>query len=110
MNVLVIDVGGSHVKLARSGIDQSRKFDSSPDLAPTRLIDQVHALTSDCEYGVVSLGNRLYLAVVRSTTFPPNRRSPPRKFIRISPSDPVIYPRHFDWALACVSLIGVQMR
>jgi len=56
MNVLVIDVGGSHVKLARTGVSESRRFDSGRDLTPARLIEQVHALTSDWEYEVISLG------------------------------------------------------
>jgi hypothetical protein len=56
MNVLVIDVGGSHVKLLATGQTEPRKFDSSPDLTPGRLVEGVHELTSDWEYDAVLLG------------------------------------------------------
>jgi polyphosphate glucokinase len=32
MNLLVVDVGGSHVKVLVSGQTESRKFDSGPTL------------------------------------------------------------------------------
>jgi polyphosphate glucokinase len=56
MQVLVIDVGGSHVKIAASGADDPRRFDSSPDLTPGRLVAAVQEQTSDWEYEVISLG------------------------------------------------------
>jgi polyphosphate glucokinase len=56
MNVLVIDVGGSHVKLALSGNADARRFDSAPDLSPTQLIQQVQTHTADWTYSVISLG------------------------------------------------------
>ena len=34
MNVLVVDVGGTHVKVLASGQSEPRKFDSGPDLVP----------------------------------------------------------------------------
>ena len=34
MNVLVVDVGGTHVKILVSGQNESRKFDSGPKLVP----------------------------------------------------------------------------
>jgi hypothetical protein len=48
MNVLVIDVGGSHVKLACTGAAESRRFDSSSDLTPQTLLNQVREITADC--------------------------------------------------------------
>lgn len=56
MNVLVVDVGGSHVKLLASGQDEPRRFDSGPDLTPRGLIDGVHGLTADWAFDVIALG------------------------------------------------------
>src|SRR5438105_2230912 len=41
MNVLVIDVGGSHVKLLATGHSEPRKFDSGRHLTPAGLVEQV---------------------------------------------------------------------
>jgi hypothetical protein len=56
MNVLVIDVGGSHVKLARTGKRRSRRFDSSCDMTPMDLLAEVRLRTADWTYDAVSLG------------------------------------------------------
>ena len=56
MNVLVIDVGGSHVKLCISELAEVRRFDSAPDLTPRALIARVHEMTRDWTYNVVALG------------------------------------------------------
>ncbi len=56
MNVLVIDVGGSHVKLLATGRAEPRRFDSAPDLTPRTLVDRVLKLTDDWSFDAVSLG------------------------------------------------------
>ncbi len=56
MNVLVIDVGGSSVKMLATGADDSRKFDSGPDLTPAELVRQVGELTADWKYSRITLG------------------------------------------------------
>lgn len=56
MNVLVIDVGGSTVKVHYSGAPEVRKFSSGPDLTPDALVSQVREITRDWEHDVVSLG------------------------------------------------------
>ena len=56
MNVLVIDVGGSHVKLAATDADEPRKFDSDPNMTPEQLVTQVRELTQDWPHDVISLG------------------------------------------------------
>jgi polyphosphate glucokinase len=56
MDVLVVDVGGSNVKLKSSGAQQSRRFRSGPDLTPTRLVEQVLHHSADWHYDVISLG------------------------------------------------------
>jgi len=56
MKVLVIDVGGTHVKVLATGQDQPREFDSGPNLTPKLLVSKVKKLVSDWEYDVVSIG------------------------------------------------------
>lgn len=56
MDVLVIDVGGSHVKLRVSGDAETRQFDSGPDLRPQDLVRQVKATAANWQYEAVSLG------------------------------------------------------
>jgi polyphosphate glucokinase len=55
MQVLVIDVGGSHVKLAATGADET-KFDSGPELTPEMLVAAVREHTRDWTYEAISLG------------------------------------------------------
>jgi polyphosphate glucokinase len=56
VNILVIDVGGTHVKLGRTGVKERRRFDSSDHLTPEQLVRQTRAITSDWEYDAVALG------------------------------------------------------
>jgi polyphosphate glucokinase len=56
MKVLVVDIGGTHVKLLASGRTEERKFDSGPTLTAQQMVAGVKQLTSDWEYEVVSLG------------------------------------------------------
>src|SRR5438093_1197963 len=56
MNVLVIDIGGTHVKVLATGHDVSREFDSGTALTPKRLVSGVRNLVADWRYDVVSIG------------------------------------------------------
>ena len=56
MNVLVIDIGGTHVKILATGQDTSRQFDSGPTLTPKKMVSQVRKLASDWKYDGVSIG------------------------------------------------------
>lgn len=56
MKVLVIDIGGSHVKFQATGVEENRSFDSGPDLTPTEMVKRVREQTADWEYVAVSLG------------------------------------------------------
>src|SRR5581483_3410526 len=56
MNVLVIDVGGSHVKMLATGQAEPRKFVSGPSLAPKDMVAKVKALVDDWKYDAVSIG------------------------------------------------------
>ena len=56
MKVLVVDIGGTHVKLLATGQDTPRQFDSGPTLTPERMVSQVQKLSSDWEYDAVAIG------------------------------------------------------
>jgi polyphosphate glucokinase len=56
MKVLVIDVGGTHVKFLATGQQQSRKFDSGPKLTARQMVAGVKRLASDWKYDAVSIG------------------------------------------------------
>ena len=55
-NVLVIDIGGTHVKVLATGQDARREFDSGPALTPKRMVSEVRKFVSDWKYQVVSIG------------------------------------------------------
>jgi polyphosphate glucokinase len=54
--VLVIDVGGSHVKTRVSGRREMRQFESGPTLTPRQMVSRVLRLTGDLKYDAVSIG------------------------------------------------------
>jgi polyphosphate glucokinase len=56
MNVLVVDVGGTHVKILATGQKESRKFPSGPKLTPKQMVAGVKKLAKDWKYNVVSIG------------------------------------------------------
>jgi polyphosphate glucokinase len=53
--VLVIDIGGSNVKLMISRA-QRRKFKSGPDLSPREMVAQIKPLLQDWAFDAVSMG------------------------------------------------------
>ena len=53
--ILVIDVGGSNVKLMISSA-QKRKFKSGPDLTPRKMVAQMKPLLRDWRFDTVSMG------------------------------------------------------
>ena len=56
MNVLVVDVGGTHVKILATGQKAHRQFDSGPNLTPGKMVAGVRKLASDWKYDHVSIG------------------------------------------------------
>jgi polyphosphate glucokinase len=56
MKVLVIDVGGTHVKMLASGQKEPQKFESGPTMTPKQMIAGVKKLTAGWNYDVVSIG------------------------------------------------------
>ena len=56
MKVLVIDVGGSHVKLLASGQTAPRRIVSGPGMTAGQMVDAVKEHTADWKFSVVSIG------------------------------------------------------
>jgi polyphosphate glucokinase len=56
MNVLVIDVGGTHVKILATGQSEHRKFDSGPKLNAERMVRGVKELATGWNYEMVTIG------------------------------------------------------
>ena len=56
MNVLVIDIGGTHVKTLVTGQNQRREFTSGPTLTPKLMVAKVRKLVCDWKYDVISVG------------------------------------------------------
>lgn len=56
MNVLTIDIGGTHVKLLATGEKTHREFSSGPTLMARRMVAAVKKLAGDWKYDVVSIG------------------------------------------------------
>ena len=56
MNVLVIDVGGTHVKILATGQNAAREFVSGPKLTARAMVSRVKRLAQSWKYDVVSIG------------------------------------------------------
>jgi polyphosphate glucokinase len=54
--VLVVDIGGTSIKLLASGQDVHRSFPSGPEMTPARMVCGATHLAADWEYEVVSMG------------------------------------------------------
>ncbi len=55
-NVLVVDVGGTSVKILATGQSERRSFLSGPTLTPRRMVSEVKKLAKDWMYDVASIG------------------------------------------------------
>src|SRR5215470_8490811 len=56
MKVLVIDVGGTHVKVLATGQSEPFKFVSGPTLTAKQMVSEVRKLAGKWKYDVVSIG------------------------------------------------------
>ena len=56
MNVLVVDVGGTHVKILATGETTPRKIVSGPELKAKDMVVAVKKLAADWKYDAVSIG------------------------------------------------------
>src|SRR5260221_210362 len=57
MRILVVDVGGSHIKVLASGHRTPLKIPSGPDMTATGMVRDVVEATKAWKYEAVSLGN-----------------------------------------------------
>jgi polyphosphate glucokinase len=56
MKILVIDIGGTHVKILASGQSEMRRFDSSISLTPAKMVAGVLELANDWAFEAISIG------------------------------------------------------
>lgn len=56
MNVLAVDVGGTHVKILASGETERREFVSGPTLTAKQMVDRVKELAGEWKYDRVTMG------------------------------------------------------
>jgi hypothetical protein len=54
--ILVVDVGGSNIKLMHSGDPERIKFPSGPNFTPRKLMAGIQKHASHWEYDAISLG------------------------------------------------------
>ena len=56
MKILVIDVGGSNIKMGMSARDERLKVPSGPELTAAKMVAAVRNATEAWEYDVISIG------------------------------------------------------
>jgi len=56
MNVLAIDIGGSHVKMLVPGVQRPRRFDSGPRMTPDQMVAQVLEAVADWPHDRIAIG------------------------------------------------------
>jgi polyphosphate glucokinase len=56
VNVLVVDVGGTHVKIIATGQKEPREFLSGPKLSARQMVAGVKKVANDWRYDAVSIG------------------------------------------------------
>ncbi len=54
--VLVIDVGGTHVKVLATGQHEKREMVSDTEMTPAKMVRDVKEITKDWKYDVISIG------------------------------------------------------
>jgi polyphosphate glucokinase len=56
MNVLVVDVGGTNVKILATGQEARRRLESGPTMTPEQMVEGVKKLAEGWSFDVVSIG------------------------------------------------------
>ena len=56
MNILAVDIGGSHVKILASGETEPRHFPSGPKMTPGAMVAQVKALAGQWNFDAATVG------------------------------------------------------
>jgi polyphosphate glucokinase len=56
MNVLVVDIGGTNIKILATGQAEPRKFPSGPKMTPQQMVSGVKELAAEWTHDVISIG------------------------------------------------------
>jgi hypothetical protein len=56
LKILVVDIGGTHIKLHSPGRTEPIKIESGPDLTPKKMMRAIRETIADWKYDVVSIG------------------------------------------------------
>lgn len=56
LKILVVDIGGTHVKVLATGQREERKIDSGPAMTPDQMVKDVKRVTRGWKYNAVSIG------------------------------------------------------
>lgn len=56
MDVLVIDIGGTHVKILATGQNERREFESGKKMTPKKMVAGVKELAKGWKYDVIAIG------------------------------------------------------
>jgi polyphosphate glucokinase len=56
MNILAIDIGGTHIKILLTGEQNKRSFDSGKRMTPSMMIEQIRAQQGDWKWDAASIG------------------------------------------------------
>jgi polyphosphate glucokinase len=59
MNILVVDVGGTSVKILATGHEEPRQSPSGPTLTAEQMVARVMEIASDLQYDVVTISRHL---------------------------------------------------
>jgi predicted NBD/HSP70 family sugar kinase len=54
--ILVVDIGGSKVKMLASGQTEPRRFASGRELTPDKMVEQVRSMSEGWDYQAISIG------------------------------------------------------
>lgn len=55
-DIMVIDVGGTHIKIKSSNLDERRSIDSGSKMSASRAVNDIKRLAHDWTYSAVSIG------------------------------------------------------
>lgn len=75
MNILVIDIGGTHVKLLASGQTERRAFASGSRMTPARFVSGVRRITQGWKFDAIAMGYSGFVLRGRPVAEPHNLAS-----------------------------------
>ena len=84
--ILVVDIGGTKIKVLASGQTEPRKAASGKGLSPIKMVEAVKELADDWEYEAVSIGVLPRHGKAGTVPVPNQAISPPAGSASISPT------------------------